>query len=221
MSRLHVYSPVVQNRHKFLGGTLGGIYRKVMNHARNFARSSTGQKLKRGIKRKILEAGSEVVERVLSGEPPLRSLQNVSKRMKKTVPRRQLKKIKSTVFPNNRSKVIKKGGLVLYRLNKKKTKWKKGRRASKKTQKREVLYKLQTKGKYKRRKQQKRRANKRITLFRLRGAKSGRRRRKRSPTKRKGRATKRPRRKTRKQLVGGARTNRKRLGPFANTVFDL
>ena len=215
MTQLHIYSPVAQNRHKFLGGTLGGVYRKVLRSAQKFAHSAQGRKLKTGIKRKILQAGSEIVQRVLSGEQPIDSLHNVSKRLKKTVPKSRLNSFKKKIF---RTKTVKKkGGLVLYRLKKNKNKNKnKNKSKNKSKNKNQVLYRLKKK-KTRRRKQSKKKKNKQTSKVSRR-----RRQRRRSSVgkpkkKKKITKTRKTNRFTRKRrLVGG----RVKKNPFANTIFD-
>ena len=211
MTQLHIYSPVAQNRHKFLGGTLGGVYRKVLRSAQKFAQSAQGRKLKTGIKRKILQAGSEIVQRVLSGEQPIDTLHNVSKRLKKSVPKSRLNSFKKKIF---RTKTVKKkGGLVLYRLKKNKNKNKNKNKSKNKNQ---VLYRLKKK-KTRRRKQSKKKKNKQTSKVSRR-----RRQRRRSSVgkpkkKKKITKTRKTNRFTRKRrLVGG----RVKKNPFANTIFD-
>ena len=171
MAPIDVYVPMEKNRYRFLGGTLGDVYRKVVKSARRFSRSPAGQNLKKGIKRGILEAGSHVVEQVLAGKSPLHSLETTSKKLKRELPKTALSSFKKSVLgqkskrgkrQQRRRKV---GGVILYRLNKRE---RRGRKPSLKVRSPQ------------RRRQRKKRATKGQLLYRLKSTR-GRKRGKQGP----------------------------------------
>ena len=121
---LDVYDPRNKNRHKFTGGSFGEIYRNVVKRARNFIKSPQGQKIK-GIKgKKILQIGANAVDNILSGQSSFQSLKSAKKKIKKKLSTNDLNRFKKSI--------LKKGGLTLYRLNKRKGKRKKKKKSGKK-----------------------------------------------------------------------------------------
>ena len=119
MGPIDVYHPQ-KNRHRFSGGSFGGIYRTVIKRARNYMKSPEGRKLKKGIKRKILQIGSNAVNNMLSGQDSLQSLKLAKKKIKKGLSGPDLDSFKNSI-------VQKKGGVTLYQL-----KGRKGKRSKKK-----------------------------------------------------------------------------------------
>ena len=212
MGRLDVYEPRNKNGHKFTGGSFGEIYRNVIRKARNFIKSPQGSKIK-GIKRKkILQIGANAVDNILSGQPSFQSLKSAKKKIKKNLSSNDLTRFKNSI--------LKKGGLTLYRLNKKnrrqlkyrkkRGKGKKKRRGKKKSSSLETFYRLSNLASRFR----KGRKSNLESKFRKRRKRKKSKKRKERNVRRKGKKRKKGVKKNRKKGVkkGGGRTR---------TVFDL
>ena len=171
---LDVYEPRNKNRHKFTGGSFGEIYRNVVKKARNFIKSPQGQKLK-GIKRKkILQIGANAVDNILSGQSSFQSLKSAKKKIKKKLSTNDLNRFKKSI--------LKKGGLTLYRLNKRKGKRKKKKKSGKKkSSSLETFYRLSNlssklKSRSKKKPLKKLRKRRRLLKYRKHRRKKGKRR---------------------------------------------
>ena len=127
---IKVYAPLdARNKYRFTGGSLGTLYHTVVTGAKNFLGSPTGQKLKAGIKRKVLEAGSSIINDSLSGTPPIKALKRASKTLKKKIKKTDIRKVKRSILGR------KKGGLLFGKVNRKKKKKSVGKKKSSKGQK--------------------------------------------------------------------------------------
>ena len=183
MAPIKIYAPDERRnlRQRFSGGTLGNLYHSVVKGAKTFLNSSTGQKLKSSIKRKVLDAGSSVLNDALAGVSPLKALKKGARKLKKKTSKSALKAFKSSVLGKGKGKQL--GGLMLYRLNKAKKARKAGSKLSgqkKKRKKKKVKKKPKKKAKKKVKK--KRKSKKKVSRKKAKG-KQGRKRKKGSKKK--------------------------------------
>lgn len=96
---------VFRNRKRhFVGGNYGQAFRTVLKSAKNFADSPTGQALKRGTKRQILDTGGQVLNEVLSGTQPVDALNIGRKRLKRKLTSAVIRKVKRRVGVLKRGK---------------------------------------------------------------------------------------------------------------------
>ena len=101
-----VYKP-----RRVTGGFLGKTYRSVAKTAKMFARSKAGKALGDATKRKVLEAGTKVVNKILSEESPMTAIKAGATTLANQLPEAAKKKFKRSILKTR--KKTKLGGVAL------------------------------------------------------------------------------------------------------------
>ena len=111
---MRLYSP---KQSSIVGGHLG----RVVNTARKFAKSNLGRKIGVETKKHVLQAGSNVLNKVLSGEQSmLPAIKTNVTNLRNQLNNSARKRVKNLVLGPNKKIKRKLGGLTLYKLNKRK-----------------------------------------------------------------------------------------------------
>ena len=129
---MHVY------RRRRVTGGLGKIYNGVVKNAKMFAKSELGSNVLNATKKKILEAGSSAINKMLDGAPPAATIKTAVASLGAQLPGVAKKSLKRAVLGNGKKPIAKRkklGGQMLYKL-------KQRRKSSAKLKKLQVLYKL-------------------------------------------------------------------------------
>ena len=70
---MNVYRP-----RKFAGGNVGRVFQSVAKTAKTFARTKLAKALGSAAKKEILQAGSQAVDKMLSGQPVAESIKTAA-----------------------------------------------------------------------------------------------------------------------------------------------
>ena len=102
---------------RYVGGNWGrNVWQKVVGTAKKFAQSSFGKKVGKLARKKILQIGSSAIDRMLSGGDTKASIKRAASEVSSQLPVSSQKRFKRTILGKRKGK--KRGGILLYRLNK-------------------------------------------------------------------------------------------------------
>ena len=110
---MNVYRP-----RKFAGGNIGRVFQSVAKTAKTFARTKLGKALGSAAKKQILQAGSQAVDKMLSGQPVAGSIKTAASALNTQLTPKAKKRFKRVVLGQQKPKRKLVGGLTLYRLRK-------------------------------------------------------------------------------------------------------
>ena len=113
---MRLYGP----NHSIVGGHLGRVFGKVVNTAQKFAKSNLGRKIGAATKKQLLQAGSNVLNKVISGEQSvLPAIKTNVTSLRSQLTNSARKRVKNLILRSNKKpKRNKLGGLTLYKLSK-------------------------------------------------------------------------------------------------------
>ena len=210
---------------RYVGGNWGrNVWQKVVGTAKKFAQSSFGKKVGKLARKKILQIGSSAIDRMLSGGDTKATIKRAASEVSSQLPVSSQKRFKRSVLGKKSKNQKKRGGVLLYRLNK---------RPRKRKKLGPLLYRLNT-AKAKKRRKPNYWDNIRFKLSRKRKSSRPRRRRKggRPKGRKKGRKKARkksrkraraPKRKTKRGKKGKVKKRRRRLASLRQrpkTIFE-
>ena len=115
---MRLYGP----NHSIVGGHLGRVFGKVVNTAQKFAKSNLGRKIGAATKKQLLQAGSNVLNKVISGEQSvLPAIKTNVTSLRSQLTNSARKRVKNLILRSNKKPKRRKiGGLTLYKLSKRK-----------------------------------------------------------------------------------------------------
>ena len=114
---MRLYGP----NHSIVGGHLGRVFGKVVNTAQKFAKSNLGRKIGAATKEQLMQAGSNVLNKVISGEQSmLPAIKTNVTSLRSQLKNSARKRVKNLILSSNKKPKRKLGGITLYKLSKRK-----------------------------------------------------------------------------------------------------